>query len=91
MSDVKALFPIGKTQWSKWNDKQKIAFNEACEAGVPFSEAVAASNSMKKGGLLGAIKEVAGVVEEVAEVAAVVTPVAAVASTVIKAASKKGK
>ena len=47
MSDVKALFPIGKTQWRKWNDDQRTAFNEARAEGIPFGEAVAASNSMK--------------------------------------------
>lgn len=47
MSDVKALFPIGKTQWRKWNDDQREAFNEARAANIPFGEAVAASNSMQ--------------------------------------------
>ena len=37
---VKAQFPIGKTQWAKWNDDQRIAFNEVRAAGVPFGEAV---------------------------------------------------
>lgn len=88
---VQALFPIGKTQWSKWNDKQKTAFNEAREAGVPFADAVAASNTMKKGGLLGVLKDVVEVVETVSEVVEVATPVVAVAKTVVKATKKKGK
>jgi len=37
---VKALFPIGKTQWAKWNDEQRTAFNEVRAAGLPFDEAV---------------------------------------------------
>lgn len=37
---VKALFPIGKTQWAKWTDDQRTAFNEVRAAGLPFDEAV---------------------------------------------------
>ena len=89
MTEVKALFPIGKTQWSKWRDKQKIAFNEAREAGVPFADAVAAANSMKSGGLLGVLKDVAGVAETVAGVAVSVAPVVGVATTLARATRKK--
>lgn len=89
MTEIKALFPIGKTQWSKWKDKQKIAFNEAREAGVPFADAVAAANSMKSGGLLGVLKDVAGVAETVASVATGVAPVVGVATTLVRATRKK--
>ena len=89
MTEVKALFPIGKTQWSKWKDKQKIAFNEAREAGVPFADAVAAANSIKSGGLLGALKDVADVAETVAGVAVSVAPVVGVATTLARATRKK--
>lgn len=95
---VKALFPIGKTQWAKWNDDQRTAFNEACEAGVPFSEAVQAANQMqpkKKKGLFGVLGDVVGAVADVAEIAAPVvaaaTPVLAVAETVAKVTQKKAK
>jgi hypothetical protein len=44
MSEVKALFPIGKTQWRKWNDDQRTAFNEARAEGVPYADAVAGAN-----------------------------------------------
>ena len=89
MTEVKALFPIGKTQWSKWKDKQKIAFNEAREAGVPFADAVEAANSMKSGGLLGALKDVADVATTVAGVAVSVAPVVGVATTLARATRKK--
>lgn len=89
MTEVKALFPIGKTQWSKWNDKQKTAFNEARAAGVSFADAVEASNDMEKGGLLGVLKDVAEVATTVASVAAEITPVVAVAKTVVRATRKK--
>jgi hypothetical protein len=93
MTEVKALFPIGKTQWSKWRDKQKIAFNEAREAGVPFADAVEAANAMKSGGLLGVLKDVADVAETVADVAVALNPVVGVATTVVRAtrATRKKK
>lgn len=84
---VKALFPIGKTQWAKWNDDQRTAFNEAREAGVPFADAVQASNDMKKGGgILGAIKDV---VEVVAAVSGASAAVDVAVSGVKKAVGKK--
>jgi sensor domain CHASE-containing protein len=89
MAEVKALFPIGKTQWSKWNDNQKTAFNEARAAGVPFADAVAASNQMKRGGILGVLKDVAEAVETVTDVVAVASPAVAVAKTVVRATRKK--
>lgn len=87
---VKALFPIGKTQWAKWNDDQRTAFNEAREAGVPFADAVEASNAMKKKGF-----NVVDALHDVVEVAAAVSgATAAVDSTVSlvkKVTRKKGK
>ena len=92
MSEVKALFPIGKTQWAKWNDKQRTAFNEARAEGVSFPDAVAASNAMHHGGILGVIEDVAEVAEKVTDVVEKITPVVAVAKTVVKATKgKKGK
>jgi len=41
---TKALFPIGKTLWFKWNDAQRTAFNEARAAGVPYADAVLGAN-----------------------------------------------
>lgn len=84
---VKALFPIGKTQWLKWSDDQRTAFNEARAAGVEYGDAVAGANetqTKKK-------KSVLDIIEDVAEVAATVAPVVAVAKTVAKAATKKAK
>lgn len=92
MATVKALFPIGKTQWAKWNDDQRTAFNEAREAGVPFNDAIQAANqtqAAKKKNILDVIEDV---VETVADVAEAATPVIAVAKTVAKVAKgKKGK
>jgi hypothetical protein len=87
MANVKALFPIGKTQWAKWSDDQRTAFNEARAAGVPYGDAIAGANqtqTKKK-------KNVFDIIEDVAEVAATVAPMAAVAKTVVKAAVKKVK
>ena len=43
---VKALFPIGKTQWAKWNDMQRTAFNTLMAQGKSFPDAVTLANSM---------------------------------------------
>ena len=86
---VKALFPIGKTQWAKWNDAQRTAFNEAREAGVPYNDAIQAANqtvAAKKKNIFDVIEDV---VETVAEVAEVATPAVAVAKTVARATRKK--
>jgi hypothetical protein len=92
---VKALFPVGKTQWSKWNDEQRTAFNEARAAGVPFPDAVEAVNDMKpkKGNF---ITDIFHVVEDVVEAATQVEAIVDVAAPVVKAVvkrtrSKKGK
>ena len=99
MSDVKALFPIGKTQWAKWVPEQKIAFNEARASGVPFADAVKYVNELElvevniapkpeKKNIFDVIEDV---VETVADVAETVSPVVAVAKTVVKATKKKAK
>lgn len=105
MAEVKALFPIGKTQWAKWRTEQRIAFNETRAAGVPFADAVKYVNELelvevniapkpepkKKKNLFDMIEDVADVVTDAAEVAAKVTPVIAVAKTVANATKKKAK
>jgi hypothetical protein len=88
MADVKALFPIGKTQWAKWRPEQRIAFNETCAAGVPFSEAVKYVNGLQLVEVNIAPKpkkkNVFDIIEDVAEVAAAISPVVAVVKTVAK-------
>lgn len=95
MADVKAQFPIGKTQWSKWVPEQKIAFNEARASGVPFADAVKYVNELELVEVNIAPKpkktNILDVIEDVAEVAASVSPIIAVAKTVAKATKKKGK
>lgn len=90
MASVKAQFPIGKTQWAKWNDEQRTAFNEARAAGVPFADAIEATNAMKKKGF-----NVVEALHDVVEVASAVSgATAAVDSTVKlvkKVTQKKGK
>jgi hypothetical protein len=84
---VKALFPIGKTQWLKWSDDQRTAFNEARAAGVPYNDAILGANQTqtapkpKK-------KNVFDIIEDVAEAAAVISPAVSIAKTVVKAAKK---
>jgi hypothetical protein len=90
---LKALFPIGKTQWSKWDDAQKTAFNEAREAGVPYADAIEAANSTrekKKRSVLDVIESVADVAVEVAGVAQAVSPVVAVVKAARRGRPRKG-
>lgn len=88
---VKALFPIGKTQWLKWSDDQRTAFNEARAAGVPYMDAITSTNVLKKKkkNVLDIIEDVAEAATDVAEAVAVVSPVVSIAKTVVKAATKK--
>jgi len=90
---VKALFPIGKTQWSKWNDDQRTAFNEARAAGVPYMDAISSTNALKKKkkNVLDIIEDVAETAVRVADVATMVSPAVSIAKTVVKAATKKAK
>jgi len=99
---VKALFPIGKTQWAKWRPEQQIAFNETRAAGVPFADAVKYVNELelvevniapkpKKKNVFDIIEDVAEAAADVASIATSVAPVVAVARTVVKATKKKGK
>ena len=83
MAEVKAQFPIGKTQWAKWNDEQRTAFNEAREAGVPFADAVEASNAMKKKGF-----NVVNALHDVVEVAAAVSGATAAVDSTVKLVKK---
>lgn len=83
MADVKALFPIGKTQWLKWSNDQRTAFNEARAAGVPYMDAIASTNALKK-----KKKNVLDIIEDVAEIAAVVSPAVSIAKTLAKKKAK---
>jgi hypothetical protein len=90
MSDVKALFPIGKTQWRKWNNDQRTAFNEARAEGVPYADAVAGANQAQPSKPKKNVLDILGdVVETVVDVAEIATPAVAVAKTVVLATRKK--
>lgn len=77
MSEVKALFPIGKTQWRKWRAEQRIAFNEVRASGVPFPDAVRYVNELELVEVNIAPKpekkSILDVLEDVAEVAIAVS------------------
>lgn len=81
MSEVKALFPIGKTQWRKWNDDQRTAFNEAMAEGVPFGDAVAGANQTQHGKPK---KNVLDILEDVVETAVAVSSVVGAAEGTVK-------
>ena len=74
---VKALFPIGKTQWLKWSDDQRTAFNEARAAGVEYADAVAGANETQT-------KKKKNVFDTIGDVAETVSPALAVAKTLVK-------
>ena len=44
---VKAEFPIGKTQWAKWGPKARHAFNHCMRLGFAFETAVAEGNAVQ--------------------------------------------
>lgn len=95
---VQPLFPIGKTQWSKWDDDQRTAYNEARQAGVAYADAIQAANQTqaskpekKHKNVLDVLEDVAEVATTVASVATSVAPVVGVASTLVKATKKKAK
>jgi hypothetical protein len=81
MSEVKALFRIGKTQWRKWNDDQRTAFNEAMAEGVPFGDAVAGANQTQHGKPK---KNVLDVLGDVVETAVAVSSVVGAAEGTVK-------
>ena len=91
MSEVKALFPIGKSQWRKWRDEQKIAFNEARESGVSFPEAVDYANGLKLTEKKNIFDVLEDAVEAVSDVVEVATPVIAVVKTVKRTFKRKVK
>lgn len=83
MANVKALFPIGKTQWAKWSDDQRTAFNEARAEGVPYGDAILGANQTQAA-LKPKKKNVFDIIADVAEVAAVISPAVSIAKTVVK-------
>lgn len=98
---VKAQFPIGKTQWAKWNDDQRIAFNEVRAAGVPFGEAVDYVNRVeyveiknfapqpttkKKTGLMGALEDTLEGLKAVEDAVETVANVAAAVNPMVSVA-----
>ena len=103
MSEIKAMFPIGKTQWRKWTDAQRTAFNEVRAAGMSFPDAVKYVNendvwdapeiveAPKKKSVLDVLEDVAKAATTVASVATTVAPAVGVAKTLAKATKKKGK
>jgi hypothetical protein len=81
MSDVKALFPIGKTQWRKWNNDQRTAFNEARAEGVPYADAVAGANQAQPSKPK---KNIVDILEDVVETAVAVSSVVGAAEGTVK-------
>lgn len=45
---VKALFPIGKTQWAKWGDDAREAYNKMRAQGFTHETGVAEANAVQE-------------------------------------------
>ena len=48
MSDIRPAHPIGKTQWAKWGDEAREAFNHCIRVGYTFDTAVAEGTAKQK-------------------------------------------
>ena len=90
--DIKPAFPIGKTQWSKWGDEAREAYNIIIAKGFGFATAVEEANAVQAslkekkrsiGDLLG------DVVDAVAGVSGVVAAVDSTVQTVKRVTRKK--
>lgn len=104
MAEVKALFPIGKTQWRKWGDEARTAYNNMRSKGYSHETGLAEANAVqarvrdKKVGIddvingVGKIIEVGEMVGDVAEAAAALIPAIHAGRAVARAVKpKKGK
>jgi hypothetical protein len=47
MSEVKALHPIGKTQWAKWGDEAREAYNHMRNLGFTHETGVAEADAVQ--------------------------------------------
>ena len=80
-----------RSQWSKWQDPARSAYNEEIAVGSSFAAAVAAANEVQANTRSVSLLDVAEAATEVAGVVATVAPVVAIAKTVVKTAKGKGK
>jgi len=94
---VENTFRVGKTQWSKWNEAGREAYNKMRRLGFTQETGIAEANAVtgkaeeeRKDKKRGFSDKLEDAVETVADVAAAVSPVV-VAKTVVKATTKKGK
>lgn len=95
---VENTFRVGKTQWSKWNDAGREAYNRAKRLDFTDATAIAEANAKtlkteeerregKRGLLakvLSAVEDVQDAAETVASVAEAVTPAVVIATAVVK-------
>lgn len=47
MTDIRPEHPIGKTQWAKWGDKARLAYNHCIRLGFTFETAVAEGTAVQ--------------------------------------------
>jgi hypothetical protein len=61
---VKAEFPIGKTQWAKWGDEAREAYNRVRRQGFTHETGVAEANAVQAKASVAAPEEPEEVVAE---------------------------
>jgi hypothetical protein len=64
MEQVKAEFPIGKTQWAKWGPEAREAFNECGRLGYKLADAVEEGNAVQAKVRAAALTELAQLGQE---------------------------
>jgi hypothetical protein len=96
-------YRVGKTQWAKWNEAGREAYNRVRSQGMLHVTGVAEADAVtaktekerkdKKLGLFGRItkaaNKVSDVADKVSDVAEAVVPAVAVVKTVVRATRKK--
>lgn len=94
--EVKAEFPIGKSQWRKWGNEAREAYNKMRRQGFSHETGVAEANAVEakmrskpKKDIFDILEDVVETVADVAEVVETVAPAVAVAKTVARATRKK--
>jgi hypothetical protein len=102
---VENTFKVGKTQWSKWNDAGREAYNKMLRLGFAPEPGIAEANAVtakaegerkeKKRGLFGkivhAVEDVVEVVEDVQGAVETVADVAAAVTPVVAVAKTVAK
>jgi len=64
MPEIKAEFPIGKTQWAKWGPEARETFNKCCQLGYNLTTAANKANGVQAKVRSAALEELAQLGQE---------------------------